>query len=166
MSLSAPRVQSPCSADWYAMSGDGDRRFCLQCHKTVHDLSAMAPCEAEKLLADAKATRTPICVRFLQGPAGRVLFRASMGAGAALLAGCAPKVLEPLMGDVAVDTGDRPMMGKISGPLEEPSGPEPVATPADVVQGGVEAPRDADPAPTDAGPAPTEAGPPGVPSRE
>jgi len=73
MSLPAPRIQSPCSVDWYAMSGD-----------------------------------------------------------------------------VAMDTGERPMMGKIGPTPEEQPGPEPVATPGgDVVQGGVEAAPETAPAPTE-----------------
>lgn len=84
------------------MDGAGTTRFCSQCNKTVTDLSAMAPCEAEAFLADLDARRGSLaevtaCVRFRRDGAGRRIHRvatAALGAGmaagvAAGLAGCA-----------------------------------------------------------------------------
>jgi hypothetical protein len=71
------------------MDGDDQRRFCLQCNKAVHNLSAMAPCEVEALLS---APGPAPCVRFLRRRDGSIVFdmaRAAALAGAALLAACA-----------------------------------------------------------------------------
>ncbi len=94
-------LQSPCSADWAKMDGTDTRRFCVTCEKAVHDLSAMAPCEAEALLA--RPGPAP-CVRFLRRRDGSVVFdlaRAAALAATSALAACGAPHLVPMMGTVA-----------------------------------------------------------------
>ncbi|MCB9679728.1 MAG: hypothetical protein H6737_31770 [Alphaproteobacteria bacterium] len=70
-------IEEPCSADWGAMSGDERRRFCGQCSKHVHHLSAMTEREAEKVLEDAE-----VCVRYEVDRDARIVFRPSRRARA------------------------------------------------------------------------------------
>src|SRR5439155_13413238 len=63
------RVASPCSADFEAMTGDAQRRFCGQCQCHVHDLGAMSRTAAEALLRE---TDVALCVRFQLRPDGTV----------------------------------------------------------------------------------------------
>lgn len=53
-------IETPCAADWEAMSGDEMERRCDSCGKSVHHVSAMTPREIEELLG---ATRGSVCVR-------------------------------------------------------------------------------------------------------
>lgn len=81
-------IGSPCSVDWGAMTGDDRRRFCGQCNKHVHDLSAMREREAKALLA----TGDKLCVRYTVKPDGTMRHRPTrrmqlLAMGAALLSG-------------------------------------------------------------------------------
>jgi hypothetical protein len=126
-------VRSPCSVDWAAMDGTDTRRFCLQCNKAVHNLSAMAPCEAEALLA---APGPAPCVRFLRRADGSVIFglaRAAALAGVATLAACPPVHHTELMGDIAYDPEE--LVTEPPAPSADPGaaptdGATPAATPA------------------------------------
>lgn len=44
-------IEEPCHQDWAQMRGDERRRFCEQCDKHVHNLSAMTKAQAQALLA-------------------------------------------------------------------------------------------------------------------
>jgi hypothetical protein len=59
-------IQQPCSEDWNAMTGDDRKRFCGQCNKHVHDLSAMSESEARSVVA-----RKNVCVCYSVDPATR-----------------------------------------------------------------------------------------------
>jgi len=61
-------VAVPCPVDWNTMSGDDKIRFCGQCGKQVHNLSAMKREEAEALIAEDENR----CVRFYRGEEGIV----------------------------------------------------------------------------------------------
>jgi hypothetical protein len=63
-------ITSPCAADWNAMPGDAARRFCDQCGKHVHNLSAM-PSEAALNVVQNATGRT--CVRFERDENGQVM---------------------------------------------------------------------------------------------
>src|SRR5262245_21414478 len=71
--LDSLRIASPCTADWAAMTGDDQKRFCAQCKLHVHDLSAMSGDEAMAFLRGAGEGR--VCVRFHRRADGRVLTR-------------------------------------------------------------------------------------------
>lgn len=43
-------IEEPCHQDWEQMRGDERRRFCAQCDKHVHNLSAMTKAQAQALL--------------------------------------------------------------------------------------------------------------------
>lgn len=45
--LDSIHVAEPCPVPWAGMAGDDTSRFCTQCNKHVHDLSAMVRDEAE-----------------------------------------------------------------------------------------------------------------------
>jgi hypothetical protein len=72
--MRAPPIPNPCTADWAAMSGSDTRRHCATCDRSVHDLSAMAPSEADALIR----SRERLCVRYLADAAGAVLFAGAM----------------------------------------------------------------------------------------
>jgi hypothetical protein len=56
------------------MVGDDVVRFCCTCSKTVYDLTAMAPDDAELFLAQHVAAGEPLpCARIYRRPDGRVL---------------------------------------------------------------------------------------------
>jgi hypothetical protein len=63
-------VATPCSADWEAMQGNGQVRFCQQCQLNVYNLSGMAQQEATALVLSQEGH---LCVRFYQRPDGTVL---------------------------------------------------------------------------------------------
>jgi hypothetical protein len=65
-------VASPCSAAWEAMPGDQRVRFCADCQRAVHDLSAHTRVEAESLLSAAEGR---LCVRFERRGDGLILTR-------------------------------------------------------------------------------------------
>jgi hypothetical protein len=96
------RIQSPCHEDWASMDGNARKRFCSQCAKHVHHLSAMPELEAVQVLASERE----VCVRysydarsggilFADSPrrtrprAVRVAARAAMAATALLVGGSA-----------------------------------------------------------------------------
>jgi hypothetical protein len=62
-------IRKPCNADWDAMTGSDEVRFCEHCAKDVHNLSAITKLEAEQLVADSNGK---LCVRYYQLPNGRV----------------------------------------------------------------------------------------------
>jgi hypothetical protein len=120
-------IQSPCSADWAAMDGTETRRFCLSCNKAVHNLSAMAPCEAEALLA--RPGPAP-CVRFLRRRDGSIVFdlaRAAALAGVASLAACAD-VPFPLL-SAPIEPPAPTWIPEATATPEAPPIPESTATP-------------------------------------
>ena len=53
-------VRSECTTSWERMEGDGARRFCAQCHRSVVDLAQMTPREIEAQLVASGGT---LCVR-------------------------------------------------------------------------------------------------------
>ncbi len=63
------KVARPCSADWDKMRGDDRRRFCEQCGKFVHNVSAMTRSEREAF-ADPSNARE--CVFYCQRGDGAV----------------------------------------------------------------------------------------------
>lgn len=60
-SLDVIQVAQPCPADWNAMAGDDQKRFCSHCQKFVHNISAMSEIEAERLVCQNAGD---LCVRF------------------------------------------------------------------------------------------------------
>lgn len=66
-------IANPCHEDWDAMRREPDaRRFCDQCDKSVHDLSAMTERAAKDLLSAPRSGR--ICIRYKTDARGRVRF--------------------------------------------------------------------------------------------
>lgn len=63
-------IASPCSADWDAMVGSEQKRFCCACNLNVYNLSGMSRAEAENLLTNSEAR---LCVRFYKRADGTVL---------------------------------------------------------------------------------------------
>jgi hypothetical protein len=69
--LDVIQVPNPCTASWDRMRGDDTRRFCEQCRKFVHDLSAMPADAAERLVCESAGE---LCVRFARDVnTGRVI---------------------------------------------------------------------------------------------
>lgn len=68
--LDQVKVASPCSADWNAMEGDDQARFCKHCQKNVYNLSAMTEKEAATLVRN---TEGRLCVRYYRRADGTML---------------------------------------------------------------------------------------------
>ena len=68
--IDAARVRVQCTADWGAMKGDGQVRFCSLCKLNVYNLSGMTRQEGEELLASREG-RT--CIRLYRRPDGTVI---------------------------------------------------------------------------------------------
>lgn len=67
-------VETSCSASWDEMVGDDAVRFCCTCSKNVYDLTAMAPDDAELLLARHVAEGDALpCARIYRRTDGRIL---------------------------------------------------------------------------------------------
>ena len=64
------QINTPCHADWDAMDGDTQKRFCGSCEKHVHNLSELDAKSASELLAknDGK-----VCVRIRRNTDGSVV---------------------------------------------------------------------------------------------
>lgn len=64
--LATLRITNPCAQRWQDMVGDEQQRFCGQCAKHVHNLSALTAGEAQALIE-----HTPdLCVSFFPRPDG------------------------------------------------------------------------------------------------
>src|SRR5262249_35024394 len=68
--LNEIRIASPCSANWNAMKGDEQVRFCADCGKNVYNLSAITADEGANLL---EKTEGRACVRLYRRRDGTVL---------------------------------------------------------------------------------------------
>lgn len=66
-------IPEPCHADWDKMRPEERGRFCFDCRKKVHDLSAMTETEAERFV-DASAN-DDICVSYRHDEDGGIVFR-------------------------------------------------------------------------------------------
>ena len=63
-------IPAPCDADWDAMIGNDQVRFCEHCNLPVTDLSSMTRPEAMRLVA---RSRGRLCVRYIQRANGDIL---------------------------------------------------------------------------------------------
>jgi hypothetical protein len=63
-------IASPCHADWQAMTGTDQVRFCGDCNMNVYNLSDMSRASAEALV---KTHEGRLCVRFYQRPDGTLI---------------------------------------------------------------------------------------------
>ena len=67
-------IPEPCHADWDAMRPEERGRFCFDCRKTVHDLSAMTEREAEIFLERTECE--DVCISYQHEADGTLVFRA------------------------------------------------------------------------------------------
>src|SRR5262249_46226263 len=65
-------VAAPCPADWDAMIGNNQVRFCGQCQLNVYNLSSISRREAESLIS---RTEGRLCVRFYRRRDGSIITR-------------------------------------------------------------------------------------------
>jgi hypothetical protein len=63
-------VAAPCPADWDAMIGNRQVRFCGQCQLNVYNLSEMSRDQAENLIS---RTEGRLCIRFYRRKDGTIL---------------------------------------------------------------------------------------------
>ncbi len=66
-------IPEPCHADWDAMRPEQRGRYCFDCRKKVHDLSAMTGPQARDFLADNECE--DICVSYQHEDDGTLIFR-------------------------------------------------------------------------------------------
>lgn len=64
-SLDRIHIESPCEADWDAMKGNEQVRFCEHCRRSVHNLSEMTRQEALRLVRNSRGR---LCVRYVRRP--------------------------------------------------------------------------------------------------
>ena len=135
-----------CPADWEAMEGDEQRRFCSHCQKHVHDLSAMSRDEAAAVVTKGGE----VCVRMTRRADGSLVTKgcpktvaarsravrmvgAGLAAGGALaLASCEKSGTLVPDGVAVPDEGEALVMGEMMAPEPEavpemgkPVAPEP-----------------------------------------
>lgn len=67
-------IPEPCHADWDAMRPEERGKFCFDCRKKVHDLSAMTKGEARDFLRDNACN--DICVSYEHDQDGNLMFEA------------------------------------------------------------------------------------------
>lgn len=143
------RISEPCTVDWETMHGDAKRRFCDQCRKHVHNLSAMSEPEAQQVIGQGN-----VCVRFRYDAQGNVrhtrhgrlaravaLGTALFGAipalaapavrpaeetGAAREPGLLERVLQRAQALIAEPEEEKMLMGDIGMPEPPPPPPPPV----------------------------------------
>ena len=65
-------IPEPCHADWDAMRPEDKGRFCSDCRKTVHDLSAMTKDEAKDFLR--RSACNDVCVSYQHHEDGTLVF--------------------------------------------------------------------------------------------
>jgi hypothetical protein len=129
--LSQIEIANPCSEDWDKMNGDDQQRFCAGCGCFVHNVSAMAANDAEKLLSKSEK----VCTRLLVDERKGVLTRDGwiprlMLAGAISIsaAGCAvnPEAAGPTLAPYSGGSEQGEVLGKVAVPQkQEPPKPEP-----------------------------------------
>lgn len=90
-------IKKPCPADWDAMTGDEQSRFCSQCQKSVHNISEMTAEEAASILckpgqkACIRITRAQDgSIRTKSGWFKRVALAGAAGLALIPMAGCGP----------------------------------------------------------------------------
>ncbi|MEM7473687.1 MAG: hypothetical protein AAF483_01715 [Planctomycetota bacterium] len=66
-------IASPCNADWEAMEGDDQKRFCQQCSLHVYNLSEMSALEAESFLQSELGEGKRVCTRLFRRKDGKIL---------------------------------------------------------------------------------------------
>lgn len=70
IALEEIKIARPCRADWNAMTGDQQARFCGSCHKNVYDISQMSRADAEQLIAEKEGK---LCLRLYRRADGTVM---------------------------------------------------------------------------------------------
>lgn len=70
IALEEIKIARPCRADWNAMTGDEQARFCGSCHKNVYDISQMSRAAAEQLIAEKEGN---VCIRLYRRADGTVM---------------------------------------------------------------------------------------------
>src|SRR5215475_4744110 len=68
--LDQMKIVSPCSTDWDQMSGDEQRRFCVECDKFVYDFSQMTRQQVEAIVSIHQGR---MCARITRRPDGSLL---------------------------------------------------------------------------------------------
>lgn len=58
-------INSPCSEDWNAMTGNEQMRFCSHCNLNVNNISALTRKQAMRFVRESKGR---ICVRYVKNP--------------------------------------------------------------------------------------------------
>jgi hypothetical protein len=131
-------IANPCTADWAAMEGSEERRFCGMCQMYVHDLSALEVDEVERVLARRGSER--VCVRYTPERDGSVKLRARARAAwlATTLAACTPTGVEhvaadDVRGDAGPTTGDRSIPWETARPGAPPPNMGQAPAPCDPV---------------------------------
>lgn len=137
-------IPKPCHANWDEMRPEQRGRFCFDCRKKVHDLSAMTEAEAERFM-EAEAERD-ICVSYEHDDDGQIRFRAPVvplsrlrrraaaaaavaGAGlAATLAACTPHGEGPKIRDAETRSFSAPSVVIPHASSTEPPAVEPPST--------------------------------------
>jgi hypothetical protein len=65
-------IDTLCPMDWDRMDGDGRKRFCSRCEKTVYNIAEMTDQEALELIGNGDRS---ICARIFRRPDGTIVTR-------------------------------------------------------------------------------------------
>ncbi|MEZ4320125.1 MAG: hypothetical protein R3F61_21780 [Myxococcota bacterium] len=118
-------IEEPCSVDWTGMSGDERRRFCGQCSKHVHHLSALTEAQAAEVVA-----QPDVCVRYEVDRSGDIVFRPRRSARMLLLAAAVVSTPAFAGGQAASDPS---LLDRIVGWVSDRLGLSADETPSDVI---------------------------------
>lgn len=120
LTVNEVRIATPCGLDWSKMTRrEANKRFCGECKKHVHDLSAMGADEARALL-EGPSTEG-LCVRYLADERGNIAFRPDVPTTRLKRAGLAAAA-------VAMPLTLTACMGSYSPPPQVPAEAMPTAT--------------------------------------
>lgn len=115
-------IPTPCDQNWDTMTPAGRKRFCGECKKHVHDLSAMEPEEAKALLASPPTEG--LCVRYLHDEYGAIVF--SMVDTTLVPANMLHRARRALTATAAIAGVAATLTGCMGAPQARPAPPPPV----------------------------------------
>ena len=95
-------IPEPCQASWDEMDGSERKRFCGDCRKHVHDLSALTEDEAAVVVSEPD-----VCVRYTVGSDEQIRFQSRRRFIVGLAVASAAMVSMPAAASI-LDEGDEP----------------------------------------------------------
>ena len=111
------RVVRPCPMDWDSFAGDDKVRFCPECGKNVHNVSAMTRREAADLIA---ADASVPCLRGVAAPDGTLMSVGQLAAWNRRQFTQTVLAAVPFAGMAAAQSSSGVLKGVVRDPIEGP----------------------------------------------